>query len=53
MCMFRNMRNVNLNNHSSLFTQKKIIFIGKSRVWQMTEFSGAAENNSDFDSNTT
>ena len=31
--------------------QAKHIFIGKSRVCEMTEFSGAADNNSDFDGN--
>ena len=30
----------------------KHIFIGKSKVCDMTEFSGAADNSSDFDGNT-
>ena len=37
----------------SLFTfQAKNIFIGKSKVCPMTEFSGAASNSSEFDGNT-
>ena len=32
--------------------EPKHIFIGKSKVCAMTEFSGAADNSSDFDGNT-
>ena len=32
--------------------QAKSIFIGKSKVCQITKFSGAADNSSDFDGNT-
>ena len=35
-----------------LFFKPKHIFIGKSKVCDMTEFSGAADNSSDFDGNT-
>ena len=48
-CMFTNMKNVNLTNHFSF--QAKNIFIGKSKVCSMTEFSGAKDS-SDFDGNT-
>ena len=46
-----NMKKVNLISHSSLFKQKKI-FVGNSKVCEMTEFSGASDNSSDFDGNT-
>ena len=45
--MYINMKNVNLTNHSSF--KPKHIFIGKSKVCQMTEFSGANDSSS-FDS---
>ena len=32
--------------------QPKNVFIGKSKVFEMTEFSGAADNSSDLDGNT-
>ena len=32
--------------------QAKNVFIGKSKVCEKTEFSGAADNSSDFDGNT-
>ena len=32
--------------------QPKLIFIGNSKVCAMTEFSGVADNSSDFDGNT-
>ena len=35
-----------------LFFKPKHIFIGKSKVCDMTEFSGAANNGSDFEGNT-
>ena len=35
-----------------LYLKPKHIFIGKSKVCEMTEFSGAADNSSDFDGNT-
>ena len=44
------MKNVYLINHSSF--QSKNVFIGKSKVCEMTEFSGAADNRFDFDGNT-
>ena len=50
MCMFLEMRKVNLTQHSSLFKQKNV-FIGKSEVCPVTEFSGA-EDKIDFDGNT-
>ena len=36
----------------SISFQPKHIFIGKSKVCEMTEFSGGGDNNSDFDGNT-
>ena len=50
MYMCINMKNVNLPNHFSLLNQKHI-FIGKSKVCEMTEFSGA-NGSSDFDGDT-
>ena len=35
-----------------LSCQSKHIFIGKTKVCEMTDFSGAADNSSDFDGNT-
>ena len=48
--MFIYMKNVNLTNPSSVFRQIKF-FVGKSRVCDMTQFSGANES-SDSDGNT-
>ena len=48
--MFIKMKNENLIHISSF--KPKDIFIGKSKVCHMTEFSGAANNTSDFDGNT-
>ena len=39
-------------DHSFLSSQPKHIFIGKSKVCPMTQFSGAANNSPDFDGNT-
>ena len=47
MCMFIVMKNVNLTQHYSLFEQKKI-FISKSKVSPLTEFSSAGDK-ADFD----
>ena len=41
------MKNISLINHCSLFKQK----INLSKIWSMTEFSGAL-NNCNFDGNT-
>ena len=49
MCMFTNMKNVNLTNHFSF--PPKQMFIGKSKICPMTEFSGANDS-SDFDGKT-
>ena len=32
--------------------QAKYVFIGKSEIWSMTQFSGAADNSSGFDGST-
>ena len=42
--------NCNFDQHFISF-QPKHIFIGKPKVWEMTEFSGAADNSSEFDGN--
>ena len=47
-CMFISMINKNLTHHSSLLNQN--VFIGKSKVCQMTDFCGVV--NRDFDGNT-
>ena len=44
------MRNINLTHYSSLFRQKKTVFIVKSKVCPMTELSGAVDK-FDFDGN--
>ena len=49
MYMFINMKNVNLTDPSHLFKQN-IFFIGKSKVCEMTDFSGA-DDSSGFDGN--
>ena len=48
MCMFIDMRNINLTHHSSF---GKKFFIGQSKLCPMTEFSGATDE-IDFDGNT-
>ena len=47
--MYIKMKNVNLTNHSSLLNRN--IFFGKSKVFPMTQFSGANDN-SGFEGNT-
>ena len=51
MCMFTNIKKVNLTNPSSIFMQRKKIFIGKSKDYQMKDFLEAGDS-SDFDGNT-
>ena len=51
MCLFINMINISLTHLSSLLNPKHI-FIGKSKDCEMTEFSVAVNNDSDFEGNT-
>ena len=50
-CMFKNMKK-NEFDKPFLSFKPKHIFFAKSKVCEMTEFSGAADNSSDFDGNT-